>query len=93
MVYWVDTTILPSGDPEDQRPAVVLEVPESADGTIVVVSRSGVDGFGVDDPGGGARFSRRHPVARRQWTAGTVSPIGRLDDALLASVRARFTPR
>ncbi len=49
MVYWVDTTILPSGDPEEQRRVVVLDVPATVDGTVVVVSRSGVDDFGVAD--------------------------------------------
>ncbi len=70
-----------------------MDGPESVDGTVVVVSRSAVDGFGVEDTGGGARFSRRHPVPRRLWTAATVTPIGRLDDDVLAAVRARFSGR
>ena len=104
MVYWVDTTILPSGDPEWQRPVVVIDVPATVDGTVVVVSRSAVDGFGVADVagtsggdggggrgGGGGRYSRRHPVQGRRWTSAHVTPIGRLDPDVFAAVIERFS--
>ncbi len=98
-VYWLDTTILPSGDPEDRRAAVVLTVPDSASGTVIVVSRSGTDAFGVEHgadrrlglstPG---RFSRRHPVPRPVWTSAHVSPVGALDGETFAAVVDRFGP-
>jgi len=90
MVYWIDTTILPSGDPEEQRRVVVLDVPATVDGTVVVVSRSGVDDFGVEDAEGGGRFSRRHPVQGRLWTADHVTPVGPLDPGVWAAVLDRF---
>lgn len=96
-VHWLDTTILPPGDPEAWRAAVVMGVPEGVTGTIVVVVRSGVDGFGVDhaaDDGLGlsapGRFSRRLPVPAVLWTAAHAVPAGRLDDATFAAVRDRF---
>ena len=90
MLYWVDTTILPSGDPEEQRPVVVLDVPATVDGTVVVVSRSGVDEFGVADVDGGGRFSRRHPVQGRLWTMAHVTLVGPLDPDVWAAVLERF---
>jgi hypothetical protein len=99
MVYWVETTMLPAGDPEDRRPVVVVGVPDGPGGTVTVVSRSTADGFGVEhpaDPGLGlataGHFSRAHPVQAGTWTAGDVTPIGPLDPATLAAVRHRFTP-
>jgi hypothetical protein len=95
MVCWVDTTILPSGDPEEQRPVVVLDAPDTVDGTVVVVSRSGVDDFGVADGDrdgdGGGRYSRRHPVPGRLWTAAHVTPVGPLDLVVWAAVLDRFS--
>ncbi len=100
-VYWVETTILAPGvgDPEARRPVVVVAAPATVDGTATVVSRSTTDGFGVDHPAGGhlgfsvaGRFSRRHPVPCRLWTARDVTLVGPLDHDLLAAVVARFTP-
>lgn len=92
MVYWIDTTLLPPGDPEEQRPVVVLDVPATVDGTVVVVSRSGVDDFGVADADGG-RFSRRHPVQGVLWTEAHVTPVGPLDPGVWAAVVDRFPLR
>jgi hypothetical protein len=99
MVYWVETTILPPADAEWRRPVVVLAPPETVNGTVTVVARSGTDDFGVEhpaDPDLGlsrpGRFSRRHPVQGRLWTRRDVAPIGPLDDAVFAAVVARFTP-
>jgi hypothetical protein len=96
-VYWLDTTTLPSGDPEERRAVVVLAVPNSPSGTVIVVSRSASDRFGVEhgvDPRLGlstpGRFSRRHPVPRQMWTSAHVSLIGPLDDATFAAVVSRF---
>ncbi|HEX7276353.1 MAG TPA: hypothetical protein VF244_03180 [Acidimicrobiales bacterium] len=80
-LYWVDTTILPPGDPEAQRLVVVVDVPETVDGTIVVVAKSGVDGW-----------SRRQPVQSGMWTSATVVPAGVLAGDVLAEVVSRFGP-
>lgn len=76
---WVDTTILPAGDPERQRLVVVVDVPATEDGTVVVVTRSGEDGF-----------SRRRPVPGRLWTSAHVSDAGTLAGEELAAVIRRF---
>jgi hypothetical protein len=96
-VYWLDTTVIPSGDPEEQRAVVVVAAPDSLGGTVIVVSRSASDEFGVEHgadrrlglstPG---RFSRRHPVPCQVWTSTNVTRIGRLDDATFAAVLSRF---
>lgn len=98
-VYWADTTILPPGDPEHRRPVVVVAAPQTVDGTVTVVSRSGTDDFGIEhfaDPLLGlsspGRFSRLHPVPGQLWTSRNVTPIGPLDGAVLAAVVARFVP-
>jgi hypothetical protein len=98
-MYWVDTTILPPGDPELRRPVVVLAVPDTVDGTVAVVARSGTDDFGAEHPAdarmglsGPGRFSRRHPVQGRLWTSRDVTPIGPLDPDVFAAVVARFAP-
>jgi hypothetical protein len=97
MVYWVDTTILPPGDPEPDRPAVVVLVPTSTVGTVHVVTRSSTDPFGVpharapdlglNKPG---RFSRLQSVQCQLWTPGNVRSTGKLDAATFAAVRKRF---
>jgi len=99
MVYWVDTTILPPGDPEDLRPVVVVDTPGGRDGTVTVVARSGTDDFGVEHPAdprlglsGAGRFSRCHAVPGRLWTSRDVTPIGPLDHDVLAAVVERFLP-
>ena len=79
-LYWVQTSILPVADSEEHRAVAVLTVPPSTGGTVTVVLRS--DG----------RFCRRLPVQCRLWTASTVTPIGRLDDATFAAIRDRFEP-
>ena len=81
-LYWVQTSMLPFADSEEQRAVAVLVAPTTTAGTVVVVLRSGPDG----------RFSRRLPVQCRLWTASNVRPIGRLDDATFATLRDRFQP-
>jgi hypothetical protein len=97
MVYWIETTLLPPGDPEFRRPVVVVGTPETADGTVTVVARSTSDDFGVEHPAdrdlglsAPGRFSRRHPVPGRLWTPRDVAPVGPLDAVTLAAVRDRF---
>ena len=62
-LYWVETTILPPGDPEDQRAVVVLEAPATVDGTIVVATLSG-SGTGSGRCGRG-RAAGGSPAASR----------------------------
>jgi len=76
-LWWVQTTILPPGDPEQQRVAAVLEVPPTVDGTIAIVLQSGAE--------------RRLPVQCRLWTASNVTPLGRLDDEGFAGLVERFS--
>jgi hypothetical protein len=97
MVYWVDTTILPPGDPERQRPAVVVAVPASIIGTARVVTRSSSDPFGFDhhrSPELGLnkprRFSRIRAVQCQLWTPGTVRSTGILDDGTFNTIRKHF---
>jgi hypothetical protein len=78
-VFWLDATVLPPGDPEPSRLAVVLDVPAAASGTIAVVVRSGA-----------GDFSRLVPVQGVLWPGAVLAPAGRLDDATFAGVRARF---
>ena len=99
-VYWVDTTVLPAGDPDAQRPVVVVAVPPTSSGTVTVVARSATDGFGVPHPAdrrlglsAPGHFSRRHPVQGQLWTAGNVTEVGSLDDATFAAVLSRFLAR
>jgi hypothetical protein len=81
-LWWVQTTILPPGDPGDQRLAAVLVAPPTTQGTVAVVLRTGPDGG----------FSWRVPVQCRLWTGSNVTPTGRLDDATFAALQTRFNP-
>jgi len=78
-VHWLDTTVLPPGDPAPARMAVVLDVPAPPTSTITVVVASG-DGA----------FSRVVPVQGVLWSTAALAPAGRLDDETFATVRARF---
>ena len=80
-LYWVQTTILPPGDPDHHRVAAVLSVPPTTAGTIAVALGSGAA------PG---RFLRRVPVQARLWTTSHVSPIGPLDGATFATLVEQF---
>lgn len=98
-VYWVETGILPTVDPEPHRAVVVLAAPAGTGGTVAVVTRSSSDGFGVEhgpDPRLGlssaGRFSRRLPVQAQLWTADTATAVGPLDEATFAAVLDRFRP-
>jgi hypothetical protein len=97
MVYWVDTTILPPGDPEPERPAVVVSVPESTTGTVQVITRSSTDTFGVEHPRAPdlglnkpGRFSRLRVVQCQLWTPGTVRSTGTLDETTFEAIRKHF---
>jgi hypothetical protein len=97
VVYWVDTTILPPGDPEPKRPVVVVAVPENTNGTVRVVTRSTTEQYGVEHTATrelglnkAGRFSRLLPVQGALWTMRNVSWAGQLDDVTFAAVCARF---
>lgn len=96
-VYWVQTGLLPTDDPEPHRAVVVLTAPATTAGTVAVVSRSSADRFGVDhgpDPSLGlssaGTFSRRLPVQAQLWTPSATAALGRLDDRTFAAVAERF---
>ena len=96
-LYWLDSVLLDSADPEAQRPGVVISVPATIYGTVQVVTRSSTDGYGVahdqqrhlglNKPG---HFSRLLPVQCQLWTPQTARPSGMLDDETLAWVLLRF---
>ncbi len=97
VVYWVDTAILPPGDSEDQRPVVVMAVPDSTTGTIRVATRSSTERWGIPHPRSevlGLRkdgwFSRRANILCELWTLQNVRSTGILDDQTFAAVCARF---
>jgi len=97
VVYWVDTAILPQGDPEDQRPVVVMATPSSTAGTIRVATRSSTERWGIPHPRSEALglskdgwFSRRANVLSELWTLCNVRSTGILDDQTFAAVCARF---
>lgn len=97
VVYWVDTALLPPGDPEAQRPVVVMAVPETTTGTIRVATRSSSEQWGIPHPRSEALglnkkgwFSRRANILGELWTLKNVSSTGILDDDTFAAVCARF---
>lgn len=97
VVYWVDTAILPPGDPEPQRPVVVMAVPDTTAGTVRVATRSSTEQWGIphprSEPLGLSKdgwFSRRANVLGELWTLSNVKSTGLLDDATFAAVCARF---
>jgi hypothetical protein len=97
VVYWVDTAILPPGDPEDRRPVVVMAVPPTTSGTIRVATRSSTERQGIPHPRSQELglskpgwFSRRANILGELWTLGNVSSTGTLDDETFAAVCARY---
>ena len=96
-LYWLDAVLLDPADPETDRPGVVISVPETVYGTVLVVTRSSTDGFGVAhdrrrDLGlnKSGHFSRLLPVQCQLWTPDNVRPSGMLDEETLAWVLLRF---
>lgn len=96
VVYWVDTALLP-GDPEEQRPVVVMAVPTSTTGTIRVATRSSSERWGIPHPRAEALglnkdgwFSRRANIIGELWTLRNVRSTGLLDDDTFTAVCARF---
>jgi hypothetical protein len=97
VVYWVDTALLPPGDPEDQRPMVVMAVPDTTAGTIRVATRSSTERWGIPHARSGELglskdgwFSRRANILCELWTLANVRSTGILDDQTFAAVCARF---
>jgi hypothetical protein len=97
VVYWVDTGVLPPGDPEPQRPVVVMAAPPTTAGTVRVATRSSTEEWGIPHPRSEALglskdgwFSRRANVLCELWTLSNVRSTGTLDDETFAAVCARF---
>lgn len=93
-VYWVETAILDAYDVEPRRPAVVVQVPETLDGRITVVTRTtkpGIPGVAHDpDPDLGLRkpgtFSYVRTAEARLWKRPHVEWMGTLDEDALKLV-------
>ena len=75
VVYWLDTAILPPDVPEDQRPMVVMAVPDTTTGTIRVATHSSTQRWGIPHPRTEALglstdgwFSRRANLLGELWT-------------------------
>jgi hypothetical protein len=97
VVYWVDTAILSSDDPEERRPVVVMAVPPTTSGTIRVATRSSTERWGIPHPRSeelglskDGWFSRRANVIGELWTLENVNSTGMLDDETFTDVCARF---
>ena len=97
IVYRVDTAILSPGDPEDQRPVVVMAVADATTGTIRVATRSGAEWWGVPHPRSevpglskAGWFSGGADILCELWTPGSAGPAGSLDDQTFAGRDARF---
>jgi hypothetical protein len=97
VVYWVDTTLLPPGDPEEQRPVVVMAVPTTTTGTIRVATRSSSEQWGIPHPRSETLglnkdgwFSRRANILGELWTLRNVRSTGVLDEDTFTAICARF---
>ena len=97
IMYGVDTAILPPGDPEDQRPVVVMAVADATTGTIRVATRSGAERWGVPHPcsevpglSKAGCFSGGSDILCELWTSGSAGPAGSLDGQTFAGRGARF---
>lgn len=93
-VYWVATEILDAYDIEPRRPAVVVQVPESLNGRITVVTRTTQPGkpgvphdpdpdLDLQKPG---TFSYVRTAEARLWKRPHVEWMGTLDEDVLKSV-------
>jgi len=98
VMHRVDVGMLPAGDPEDQRPAVVVvAVPGTATGTVPVAIGSGTGRCGIRHPrwetpglSKAGWFSRRANILCGLWTAGSVRSAGTVDDQTFAAMAAWF---
>ena len=96
IVYWVDTAILPPGEPEAQRPTAVMGVAGAATGTVRVATRSGAERWGVRHPRSevpglseAGWFSGGADILCELSTPGSAGPTGSLDDQTFAGRDAR----
>jgi len=90
------TGILPPGDPEDQRPVVVLALADATTGRMKA-PHSGAERWGFcharsEVPGlrKAGWFSRGPDIVCELWTPGSGGPAGRLDDQTVTGCDARF---
>lgn len=93
-LYWLRPPLLDPDDPEEERPAVVVAVPDDPHGQITIVMRSSTEKngqFHPRDPAHGLTkdgwFSRMRPVAAVLWTPDVARSIDLvLDDGTFAYV-------
>lgn len=97
-VYWLRDPLLDPDDPEAERPAVVMAVPDDEFGQITIVTRSSTEKngqFHPKDPANGLNkdgwFSRMKTVPALLWTPDAASSTEAvLDDATLAYIQRDF---
>jgi hypothetical protein len=93
----VDTAILPAGDPEDQRPVVVMAVADAMIRAIRMATCAGAKRCGVPLPrsevpglSNAGWFSGGANILCELWTPGSAGSAGSLDNQALAGRDARF---
>jgi hypothetical protein len=88
IVYWVDTAILPPGEPEDRRPAVVLGVADAATAAVRWVGGHPCSEVpGLSEAGW---FSGGADIVGELWTPCLAGPAWSLDDQTFAGRGARL---
>lgn len=98
-LYWINASIVWSGDRKPSRPVVVIEIPATIQGRIGVVTRTSqldrkgiahgaAPDAGLTKPGVFAEF---HTVAAILWTPRNVGgPLGLLEEEVLSRIMDRF---
>jgi hypothetical protein len=97
-LYWLRPPLLDPDDPEDERPAVVMRIPDDVYGQITIVTRSSTEKngqFHPKDPENGLTkngwFSRMKNVPALLWTPDAATSIEAVvDDTTFAYVQRDF---
>jgi hypothetical protein len=96
--YWLQQPLLAADDPEPERPAVVMAVPDDEYGQIAIVTRSSTEKngqFHPKDPANGLTkdgwFSRMRTVPALLWTPDVARSIEAvLDETTFAYIQWDF---
>lgn len=97
-IYWLRPPLLDPDDPEPERPAVVMAVPDHEYGQITIVTRSSTEQngqFHPKDPANGLTkngwFSRMKTVPALLWTVDVAHSIEAVvDDTMFAYIQRDF---
>jgi hypothetical protein len=97
-LYWLQQPLLDPNDPEPERPAVVMGVPDDQYGQITIVTRSSTEKngqFHPKDPASGLTkdgwFSRMRNVPALLWTPDAARSIKAvLDETTFAYIQRDF---